>query len=275
MKAVQVVIKVFALMLAGCIIVGIFSAMVGLVALSGLMAGGDYSAGPVTTVWQGEPAQGKIAKLEIKIGATNLRLARDSNITEVRVETNNEHVASWNDGNTLQIAEKSHAFWEFQGNREVIIHVPESYKFDEVSIDAGAGSVDIEYLVARHVKLELGAGKTSIEEIEATEYAEIEGGAGVIELKKGKLKNLDLEIGAGKAEITAELLGNSKISSGVGRLDLNLMKTAGGYQFTVDKGIGAVTINGIPQSDDAVYGQGSNMIRLDAGIGSVEVRMMD
>lgn len=275
MRVVQVVIKVFALCLAGCIIIGIFSGIVGLVALTGLMSGGDFSGGTTSTIWQEEQVQSKITKLEIEVGATNFSLRQDDNASEVRVETNNEHIESWSEGGTLKVAEKSHAFWEFQGNRELVVYIPKNYTFDEVMIDAGAGMVEIEYLLTKRLKMDLGAGKARISQVEATEYAEVEGGAGLIELKNGKMRNLDLEIGAGKAEITAEILGNSKISSGVGKLELNLVKTAGDYQLTIDKGIGSVTVDGTSQSDNSTYGQGSNLIRLDTGIGSVEVRMVN
>lgn len=271
MRAVQIVIKAFALCLAGGIIFAMFAAVVGLVAWTGLITGGDFAEGPTTTIWQ-EEAQARVTQLKIGIGATNLRITQDEDAREVRVESNNEHVTSWNDGDTLQVVEKNHAFWEFQGHREVVIYVPMGYKFDEVIISAGAGTVSVDYLVAKRVKLELGAGRTEISQIEATEFADIEGGAGLIELKKGKLKNLDLEVGAGKAEITAELQGDSKIKSGVGRLELDLSKTAGDYRFVVDKGIGAVTIDGVSQGDDATYGSGNNLVKLEAGVGSVEVK---
>ncbi len=63
----------------------------------------------------------------------------------------------------------------------------------------------------------------------------------------------------------------SRISSGVGKLSLNLLNTFDNYRFEVNKGIGKVTINDIEVGDNSTLGNGTNTIKLDGGIGEIVV----
>lgn len=273
MRVVQKIIKIFALFLAGAIIVGVITGILSLVGLLGFVSGEDFALTPVSTIWQPESDQVGVQKLEVSTGAARLRIIESDDVKQIRVDSNNDNIMSWQDNDTLQVIEKGHFTFFGMGNvSDLTIYLPKNYKFTEVKIETGAGSVEIDRLVTEKVRFELGAGKTEIRYLEVTQSADIEGGAGYTILKSGKLKDLDLDLGAGKTEITAELIGNSSISSGVGRLELNAVETSGGYRFKVDKGIGSVTINGDTQSDDATYGQGENFVKLEAGVGSVEVK---
>lgn len=281
MNTAQRVIKAFALCLAGFIILVMFGAVISLVGFLAMLSGSDFSYTPPSVIWQEEigssesTAQVAVRKLKVSVGATDLRIVETTDAEKVRVESNNGHVVSWQDYDTLQVVEKSHFSWFDFANHELVIYLPAKYQFEEVEIDAGAGRVEISRLAANRVKFELGAGKTEIDYLEAFDDLDIEGGAGSLEIKDGKLKSSEIEIGAGRAAITAQLIGDSKISSGVGRVELNLKATPGDYKFSVDKGIGAVTIDGVSQNDDATYGQGNNLIKLDCGVGSVEVRTVE
>lgn len=272
MRTAQKVIKIFALCLAGVIIISIFGAIVSGISFVGMLVDGDGWAGESTVIWEGESNTQAVRRLEISAGATSLQIVESQNEKEVRVETNNEYITTWQDGNTLKVVEKSHGFFGFQGKMDLTVYVPKGSEFEGVDIDAGAGTVIIERLVAKRVKMELGAGRTQVKYLEVSEKAEIDGGAGSLELNEGKIKNLDLEIGAGKADVRAEIRGNSRIESGVGKLDLDLEGKSSEYKITIDKGIGSVTIDGNKQSDGAIYGEGENLIRISSGVGAVEIR---
>lgn len=272
MRAVQVIIKVFALCLAGTIIISIVAALLGVVSLLGVMAGvSDSIVGEMSTVWQ-EDTNSRVMNLDISVGASGVRVVEAGSGSNVWIETNNKHITSWQDNNTLRVVEKSHVMFSgFFERGELVIYVPKDLKLDTVEIAAGAGMLDIDKLVANRINLSLGAGTTTINEIDALKSAKISGGAGVVEIRDGKLYDLDLDMGAGKASITAEILGNSTVESGVGRLDLTLKGSSSDYKIKIEKGIGSVTVDGMDQHDNAVYGTGSNLIELETGIGAVQV----
>lgn len=275
MRAIQIVIKAFALCLAGVIIVTIIASVLGAVSLVGMLAGADEnSPGEMSTLWQND-AEEKVVNLDVKIGATTLYLYESQEDKTVRVETNNEHIESWKDGESLYVLEKSHLYLSnLFSDGDLVIYVPTGTKFVNVKIEAGAGTLKIKKLTTENLDLDLGAGKTSIEYLKVSGKARINGGAGLTEIEGGDLSNLQLELGAGKAEVKAKLRGNNDIHSGVGKLDLDLIGRESDYKILIDKGIGSVTVNGEKQEDDAIYGSGKELVKVESGVGAVEIRIV-
>lgn len=277
MRTVQILIKTFALCLAGVIIVTIVASVIGAVSLVGVLTGADENTpGEMSTVWQGEGGMvNRVTDLDVNVGATTVYIYESQDDKTVRIETNNEHINSWQDGNTLHVVEKSHLYLSsLFSDGDLVVYVPVGMKFDEVEINAGAGTLKIEKMVTNKLDLKLGAGKTSIDELEVKEEARIDGGAGLTEIKNGDLNNLDLELGAGKAEVKAKLSGNNKIHSGAGKLELDLIGREADYKLMLDKGIGSVKVNGESQKDDTIYGQGKNLVEIESGVGAVEINMI-
>lgn len=275
MRTVQVLIKAFALCLAGVIIVTIVASILGAVSLVGMLVGADENTpGEMSTVWQDGEGAKKILNLDVNIGATTLYVYESEDVKTVRVETNNEHITSWQDGDTLHVVEKSHLYLSnLFSDGDLAIYVPAGAKFDAVEMAAGAGTLKIEKLVVDKLSLKLGAGKTLIDELEVKDEVKIDGGAGFTEIKSGDLNNLDLDLGAGKAEVKARLRGDSKVRSGAGKLDLDLVGRESDYKLMVDKGVGSVKVNGESQKDNAIYGQGKNLVQIKSGVGAVEINI--
>ncbi len=275
MRAVQVLIKAFALCLAGVIIVTIVASMLGAVSLVGMLVGADeHTPGEMSTVWQDEEGTKKILNLDVNIGATTLYVYESEDAKTVRVETNNEHITSWQDGNTLHVVEKSHLYLSnLFSDGDLAIYVPAGAKFDTVEMAAGAGTLKIEKLAVDKLNLKLGAGKTSIDELDVKDEAKIKGGAGFTEIKNGDLNNLDLDLGAGRAEVKARLRGENKVRSGAGKLELDLVGRESGYKLMIDKGVGSVKVNGESQKDNAIYGQGKNLVQIKSGVGAVDINI--
>lgn len=278
MRTFQVVIKFFALCLAGVIIVAIFAAIIGAFAMVGRMidTNGNVTGGNLEVLWESTATDAdKITKLEIKTGATSTKLIQIDE-PNFKIETNNKYISSRQIGNTLSVEEASHSIFSgWFDDGDLIIYVPRQINFADVKINVGAGTFTADRIVTKSLDLEVGAGKTRIDELIAEEEARINGGAGVIDINGGRMNNLRLDLGAGKTMVCSELAGNSKVEAGVGKLELNLRGGKDRYKFKVDKGIGSVAIDGVGQSDDAVYGQGNNLIELESGVGAVEVQFVE
>jgi len=274
MRSTQRVIKYFALALAAVLIFAIFSGIVSLISLAGFVAwGDDIPVGDTSVIWAEDEKEGKLENLNISANATNVRFVTVKEADEpVRVESNSEHIVSWRDGNTLEVVEKSHTHWPWNEKAELVVYVKQGAEFDRVDLIVKAGTLNIESLAAKELKLELGAGKTYIGNLKTTEKTRIDGGAGLVEIRDGELRNLDLEVGAGKAEVTARVLGDSTVEAGVGKLDLDLAGEEDDYKITIDKGLGSVTLNGRKLEDGGIYGQGENLLKIESGVGAVEIK---
>lgn len=276
MRILHKIIKIFALCLAAAIIIGLFATIMGGVTWLDWITNGSRSSGEVETIWSGDNSDAeKITKLEIKTGAASTKIVLTDE-SKIGVETNNKHITTREIGNTLYIEEESHL--DLVGVVDAgttIISIPRTIKFSDVKISVGAGELTADEIKTASIEFHLGAGKTKVGKLIATENARIEGGAGAMEIDDGEICNLRLELGVGKTRVQAKILGDSKVESGVGKLDLILAGGKDLYKFRVDKGIGTVTIDGVNQSDDAVYGQGNNLIELESGVGAVEVNFVE
>ncbi len=102
----------------------------------------------------------------------------------------------------------------------------------------------------------MGAGKVTIQDLQATQNAKIEGGAGKVEILSGKLNNLDLDMGVGNFSITSTLTGSNKVDAGVGKLELKLEDGIDNYTIRASRGIGSIKINNREISDNREYGTG-------------------
>lgn len=277
MRSAQRVIKYFALALAAVIIIGLASIVVGAVSFAGFFVWGDelsWNGGTTenSVVWGGTDENTAINNLKVEVGATSFRLVETADSKTMRVESNNKYIVVRQEVGRLVIEETKRGIFNWGNGGEVVVYVPKGMRFDGVRIEAGAGLLEIEKLVTATLDLDLGAGKTHIEELEVTRRARIDGGAGYVEIRNAVLNNLDLDLGVGKADVRAKLIGDSRVDTGVGKLDLALIGKEEDYKIAVDKGIGSVTLDGRGLGDGATTGNGANLIKIESGIGSVEIK---
>lgn len=170
----------------------------------------------------------------------------------------------------LKIEEKGNIFSNSTKNGKIYITVPKDVTLDELSIDTGAGKFIIQDITAKEFDLDHGAGTLELEDVHFYS-ADIDGGAGKIEIKNAILNDLELDAGAGKVEVVANITGNSQINCGVGEVDITLLGNEDNYQITTEKGIGSIKINGITQKNGTIFGNGSNKLEIEGGIGNIDI----
>lgn len=209
-----------------------------------------------------------VSSLEIDLRATSTIIREGE---KFRIETNNSKIVTKTSNDKLVIKERKGNLFKRKHNYQLVIYLPKDEVYDEVSIDSGAGRIEIEKLATKKLELDLGAGEVEIDELDVLEKMKVEGGAGKFSIHNGKLHNLDLDMGVGKLELTAEVLGNSKIEAGVGETDIVLLGNESDYKIKVDKGIGSASIDGKSVSDNTYYGNGANSLYIDGGVGRIDI----
>ena len=268
MKCCQKIIKnlsiAFAIFLAISIISGILSAVLLLANITGL----NKHKGNLDDInW--EAYSDLTSCLDVDIAYSNLTIKSGEKFL---AQSNNEGIQCTQDGNKIVIKEKKANWFSFSKKEtsELTIYIPMNLEFEEVKISNGAGKVNIEQIVTKDLKLNLGAGETIIEKI-ITEKAKADTGTGAFTIKSGKISNLDFDIGIGESNITAQITGNNKIDTGIGAVNLNIIGRKDDYKISIDKGIGEVKIENEKISDSATIGNGQNNIKINSGIGAVNV----
>ena len=253
-ETTQKLIKAFAICLAIFIIVSIINAVV-------YLASSIFSVN--NDVNMNENYSSEITNIKIDMGTSNLIIKKGDtlNITADNVSKRfkvNEEI------NTLTIKEKSVNVFRNQSISKVIITIPNNLK--DLSIDFGAGKLEISDINTSRFNLDQGAGKVIINNL-ISGKTDIDGGAGELNIKSSVLEDLDLDMGAGKFYFSGSLHGNNKIEQGIGELILDL--NGNDYTIKASKGLGSITINGEAYSKNTTVGEGINDIEIAGGIGSI------
>ncbi len=260
MNTFQKVIKYFAIALAFLIIGSIISIAFEVVSSFTDVFNKEELTDKITY-----DVKSNIEKLDIKVNSTKLSINKGDSF---KVTTNSNKIKVNETNGKLEIIDKSNKMIK---DKEVIITIPSNYNFTEIKIDLGAGETIIDTLSALIVDIEMGAGKLTINDIEAINSMDLDGGAGEIKILNGKINNLDLDMGVGKTTVNGLITGKSKIDAGVGGLYIDLLSTLEDYKIKVSKGIGSVKLNDSSLGDNTITGNGINLIDIEGGIGEINI----
>lgn len=271
MKGAQQVIKGLAIAFAVILIMIMFAALVGAgTIMSRIFGGANGDTEWVETVIS-EDAE--FENLTIKLSSTSLRLEYGD---KFEVKADKDVVKFRYTGKRVYIEERDFNFfsnWHALGG-EVKVTLPKSTaKLNEVVLDAGAGSIFIDGLIADNVDLNLGAGKVEINNLMVSNKAKISGGAGLVLINDSLIKDVELDMGVGRLAFVGKITGQGDIDAGVGKLELNLIGDEDDYRLRFNKGLGAITLNGRDMGDDSSWGLGAELIKVDGGIGAIEVKV--
>jgi len=255
----------FAIFLIFNIILGI---MYGINSISNIFNDSESSIGNLKKL----DINSNVQVLDIDVSNVNITINKDNNF---KIETNNKNINYKIDNNKLFITETKYKFLNKKDSSDLIIYVPNYLTFDSVILENGAGKINIDDLYTKTLYLDLGAGKVKVNNLTVLNDTEIDGGAGEIDITNSEINNLDLDMGLGKLTLTSKITGNSEIDAGVGELNLNLIGNSNDYKIKLDKGIGSASIDGQKMKSETYYGNGSNLIDIDGGVGSINIKLVN
>ncbi len=206
-----------------------------------------------------------VKDIDIDLPASKLNI-KYGNKFHVIANASNGFTSKYIDGK-LEIKEKSD-FFVRQKASNVTLYVPES--LNSLYIKSGAGTVDINNIQVNDFDVNHGAG---LLEIDSSNFANvnINGGVGEIKIKNSILNNLYLKSGVGKATIYSYLSGTNFIESGIGDVNLQLQGGKESYKIDIKKGIGKVLVDKTTFKDDGTYGSGNRILKINSGIGKVNI----
>lgn len=192
----------------------------------------------------------------------------------LKLTTNKTYVSSEEKDGTLIVKESRRVGNLRKNKSEVLLEIPSDIEYENVIIEAGAGTIIIKSLNTKELSLELGAGVTTIEDINVKDKCSIESGAGKLTLSGGIINNLSLDMGIGEANIEALLTGDSNIDSGIGKLGLQVLGKENDYKLNISKGIGDITLNGKVVNGDYKTESGKHSIVVNGDIGLVDISFL-
>lgn len=269
MTSVQRIIKYCAMALAFSIIIGVAVTLIsGVGYLFGIF---DTDSKKLKDGKEIEITK-EITNIEIDLKSTNLIIERDK---KLYAATNNDKISYKIHNNTLIITEKNNKLFNNKPDTELVIYLPDDHILDELSLDSGAGSVELFDITVKELDLDLGAGTVDLDFVDVILESSIDGGAGKLTINNSTINNLELDMGVGSLELESKLTGQNEISCGVGTTIINLTGTASDYQINIDKGLGTTTVAGNAVKDGETIGTGRNILEIEGGIGSITVDFIE
>ena len=267
MIKIQKIIKYLAIGLAVFLIVNIISlAAYGIISIGSIFNNNENNT--ITEGFKNIKTKNQINKLEIETKGVAITIKKGD---KFKIETDNKDIKIKESDNKLLIIEDNNKWFTKSDYTELIISVPNDYQFDEVSIDSGAGRIEIYRLNTKKIDLDLGAGQVNISNLTVTEEADIDGGAGEMNITTSSINNLDLDLGVGKVTLDSSLYGFNEIDGGIGELIVNLIGTENDYQIKCTKALGKITLNNEKIQSNKSYGNGNNLMEINGGIGNIKI----
>lgn len=267
MTKLQKAIKYLAMAFAVCLTVSIIGGILSTVSLFGRLFSGDN----MTEEMKIYSVSAEIHNLKIRINAADLYIREGEAFS---VESNLKHLKVEEKGDLL-IVEETQKFGRNDNGAVLTVYIPAGAVFENIDLTAGAGRVTADALSSDTLHLVLGAGDVSVKSLTATKSADLEGGAGRITISGGMLNDMDLEMGVGQLNLTSALTGHCQLDLGVGETNITLIGTKEDYKLELEKGLGNISVEGKELSEYSSIGNGSNIVEISGGIGSIHVRFAD
>lgn len=235
-----------------------------------------------------------IKNLKVSTAYGEVMIKRD-NVEDIKIETKNIAAEKFKyevKGDTLEISyKKGLSFFSWTTNAYISITFPQSFVFDNVKIENGAGKMTLEDFELNDLKIENGAGELVIKNLKANGKADINTGAGAVRLDDitcGKLDmesgvgemrasgidcgDLDIDNGIGAFNFEGSIHGNVDIDNGVGEVRMTIHGSSADFGMKVDSGIGQVSVNG---NSPVQYSSAKYNFKVDTGIGEVRINFTD
>lgn len=174
---------------------------------------------------------------------------------------------------------KAHIRTEHLVRIEIVL--PEEKHFTEISMETGAGNIDMRNakLWCDRLDMEVGAGNVRIGELRVEDAFSVTVGAGSAEIGNADLKKLNVDCGAGKFALKGTVEKELNVDCGVGECTIELSGRERDYDYSVGCGIGSVTVN-----DQKIGGFGGmnsckntgaqGRINVSCGIGRVKIKVV-
>lgn len=217
----------------------------------------------------------QVTSLDVESSIAKLEIYEADKIAVEATDVTKKFSATVENGKLL-IKEKATTNISINGqvNPTIKVYIPEGFVFESVDIESGVGDTYIESLEANIVEISTGVGNLEAEYIDAKTKIDIEAGVGRLNIRNSILNNLSFEAGVGEYNITTYLTGNSKLECGVGNGTLTLNDFSQDMsKIRVQKGIGDININGQNYSNNQTYGNGTNIIDVEGGVGNVSITL--
>ena len=212
----------------------------------------------------------QFSRLDLEINSSNLTIKTEGEIFKIEASQIPSTTNIVNRNGTLEIKETKKL--AFSKDAKITICIPNNKSLEEIKLEMGAGTVEMNNIISNKVDFNFGAGSVTINQLTSND-ADIECGAGEVIIENVDLSNVNIDTGVGKLVYSGFMRGESEVNCGIGEVNINLDGGSEIYKIDAEKGIGDIRINDVEVANKSITGNGENRIEIDGGIGSIKIKM--
>ncbi len=190
----------------------------------------------------------KFDNLDIELAEERFEI-KEADVDEITIRSTKDIKVSEN-GNTLHVETPKRTYIVSVGKEDlqkVEITLPKGMEFHTIDLEVGAGVLVADTLIAEKLQLELGAGLAEIANC-ICETADINMAAGEVLIENGAVEKLDLDMSMGNFYFAGSVSEELGADCEMGRIEIELPGEDSDYNYTIDCGMGKVTVG------DSSYG---------------------
>ena len=231
-------------------------------------------------IWKGDVektllAEGGIREWDLELGGCEFEL-KDSGDASYYVEYSGKGKSqAYAKDDTLYVRVLNGSDWSVGNTTECLtLYAPMDATVEEISVELGAGQMNLDDLKVRKIEIDLGAGQVVADRMQA-ETVSVSVGAGEIILKEAQLMDVQAEVGAGNCEISGTITGDVDAECAMGNLTFELTGSEGDFNYDIQCVTGNITVgdkeySGLAQEQSIDNGAAKNM-DVECAMGNVEI----
>lgn len=163
-------------------------------------------------------------------------------------------------------------------NNTITLYIPEGASIENIKIELGAGTVDIDRLAAGEVSFDVGAGTVNADNMDAHKLS-AELGAGKITIN-GTAMDAEIDIGMGSFKWTGNISRDMDLSCAMGSVDMGLKgEDEKGHNYRISCSAGSVTVGGRKYasgiSDMDIDNGAPGTFDIDCSMGNVNINFTE
>lgn len=216
------------------------------------------------------------SRIDIEVGGCTFT-TRNSGDDAFYIEVENtDKFQAYVEADTLYMKSVTTSMFQKAQNKcKIVFYVPAAYQFDHVSMELGAGRMEVSDLHAGEASLEVGAGEIVVRGTEADKL-KLSVGMGSIELDGMSVNQLDISVGMGGVTAKGSVSGDIKADCSMGSVEMTLAGSRNDFNYKLDCAMGTIELDsdeysGMATSKTIDNGAGKS-ITVDCSMGSTTIR---
>ena len=163
-----------------------------------------------------------------------------------------------------------------RGSSEIVLYVPQDVAYQDILIELGAGTVELEGTVqAKSLHVEVGAGEMNADTVDV-DMLEIEVGAGAVQLDDVQAQSAELEVGMGQLIFEGNVVGNMSAECAMGSMEFVIENSEEAHNYDLSCSMGSIEVGGNSYSGMAkeqyINNGAKSVYELECSMGEILVK---